>query len=871
MMEVKENIDQIPAQQDVQSGDSTDFKMLLNDGIETIQDMSGQKWTNYNPSDPGMTILEHLCFALLDLGYRGQFSMQDLLTAKNHTLPLKNGLLPAEDILFTNPVTSNDIRKLLIDRTEGIKNAWVTINNFGKSAKAFKVTVELDDYAKATWIDSESNGTGKTINGMPDNLPKSLSKEIRLIMAGISGLLYQHRNLGDYYQSPKLLRPALITLGGSFHFKSTVNIEQSIAELYYVLNNYLSSYIKFHTYQELAKADLLVGEIMSGPKLANGFVLDDNLQERRLVLDPNQMRSDLLSTNKFNSIFDFSINLRNTTKVGDEGQIKIDQKTSPFFDFSRVSTEIKYPERLKFYYGNKQVRSIDQAKVDNYYKSLTDRNPVSNYNFKDSLAPKLPQGNYRNIEQYYSIQNMFPELYGLKTNDSFDGVPERKRGQIKQLKAYLMMFEQVIADHLSQLSHLSDLYSFDSGIKAGNMLCQTYYPNRLYDVPGAKFIVKAYDVFRRENAYLDDHPHKTWKNFQKDEYNQYAVELADYGTTTENNIKRKSTMLGHLYARYGGKYDLEGLLDLNSKYGDYDLAKVENISRLLKKFPTYSGNLGRSYFKEERPIDKTSTSHKSTTHLFSGMERKLDLDFNLNGYIEGFLGEISNPKSKSTKHSFHKNLSTINCLGEDVFQFQYNSEEYHKALKCHLYVTQKFIEQTKGFILIDHALLVDSLKQAEWNVAIKYGESTKLTGKKFNLSNAVEMAAVLSDKHKSMYFDVMHKTKSNEHHSLNDILSSPQVSIMIPGWIPKFNEIKPLLLKELYRQGPIHLSYQVYRLNAPSMNHILNLRAAWLCGISDLQRGNRMSPKSKDAGSKLLALIKKPTSLNSSTIGSNKK
>ena len=56
-----------------------DYDSLLRDGISLIQKFSGNKWTDYNFHDPGITILEQLCYALTDLGYRSNFKVEDLL------------------------------------------------------------------------------------------------------------------------------------------------------------------------------------------------------------------------------------------------------------------------------------------------------------------------------------------------------------------------------------------------------------------------------------------------------------------------------------------------------------------------------------------------------------------------------------------------------------------------------------------------------------------------------------------------------------------------------------------------------------------------------------------------------------------------
>ena len=98
------------------------FALLRQEGIKHIERLAGKLWTDYNTHDPGITILEQLCYAITDLSYRLDFEMKDLLAPR----PGKKSqqFFTASEILTVNPLTINDYRKLLID-IDGVKNAWL--------------------------------------------------------------------------------------------------------------------------------------------------------------------------------------------------------------------------------------------------------------------------------------------------------------------------------------------------------------------------------------------------------------------------------------------------------------------------------------------------------------------------------------------------------------------------------------------------------------------------------------------------------------------------------------------------------------------------------------------------------------------------
>lgn len=98
---------------------SMDYERLRQEGLAHIEQLSSNIWTDYNSHDPGITILEALCYAITELGYRTHFDIKDLLTqASGQTF------FTAREILTSAPLTITDYRKLLVD-IQGINNAWL--------------------------------------------------------------------------------------------------------------------------------------------------------------------------------------------------------------------------------------------------------------------------------------------------------------------------------------------------------------------------------------------------------------------------------------------------------------------------------------------------------------------------------------------------------------------------------------------------------------------------------------------------------------------------------------------------------------------------------------------------------------------------
>ena len=80
---------------------SEDYYFLRRKGIEFIEQMGSRGWTDYNTHDPGSTILEALCYAITDLGYRTGWDIKDILAAPpgETTDPNEQAFFTAREIL----------------------------------------------------------------------------------------------------------------------------------------------------------------------------------------------------------------------------------------------------------------------------------------------------------------------------------------------------------------------------------------------------------------------------------------------------------------------------------------------------------------------------------------------------------------------------------------------------------------------------------------------------------------------------------------------------------------------------------------------------------------------------------------------------
>jgi hypothetical protein len=90
--------------------DPLSFDDLRARGLDALQRHAAALWSDYNVHDPGVTILEQVCFALTELGHRADFPVEDLLADGSGAVDLAAlGLDPPETALPSRPVTPDDL------------------------------------------------------------------------------------------------------------------------------------------------------------------------------------------------------------------------------------------------------------------------------------------------------------------------------------------------------------------------------------------------------------------------------------------------------------------------------------------------------------------------------------------------------------------------------------------------------------------------------------------------------------------------------------------------------------------------------------------------------------------------------------------
>ena len=128
----------IKLQDDVKNIQSIDALKRI--GIDMLQNLSGELWSDYNIHDPGITTLEILCYVITELGYRADTAIEDIFA--NEKQP-KSSFFEAHEILNSGVITLNDVKKIILDIQE-VRNVNITPSQkFKEFNSIYTIWVEL--------------------------------------------------------------------------------------------------------------------------------------------------------------------------------------------------------------------------------------------------------------------------------------------------------------------------------------------------------------------------------------------------------------------------------------------------------------------------------------------------------------------------------------------------------------------------------------------------------------------------------------------------------------------------------------------------------------------------------------------------------
>jgi hypothetical protein len=466
-------------------------------------------------------------------------------------------------------------------------------------------------------------------------------KKISTIIDEVYCMYHHIRNLCEDVIKIGVVPSQEIAVCADIETENAVDLEEVLGQIYFAIDTFFSPPVRFYLLKELLDKGYSTEIIFEGPLLKHGFILDEDLRKKSLFTEIHV--SDLynlimsipgVKTIKYLQITNYFNGIPLT-----EGEFwklvlnqdKINGIVLPIDSYHLNLDRLR--SKIVFYKGDMPIIA-DRQVANRIYNDLkaTLSKPRINPDLEilNDILP--PVGKNYKLDEYYSLQNDFPFVYGVNR----DGIPSDadivRKTKIKQLKGYLLFFDQLLANYLSQLVQIKNLYA------TGNSNNQTYFSQPVYDTPlpdateddnfysnnpppaplmpdtetlnfyGSPPLLKDFATPALLTTVDIDDPDTyvaQWKVFANGKKNAYKTTLGELTEPVDDKLDRRNRFLDHLLARFAESftdyaammYKFTGnMLESSSKKTAQEIA--DDKFNFLQQYHILSYNRGKGqYYK----------------------------------------------------------------------------------------------------------------------------------------------------------------------------------------------------------------------------------------------------------------------------------
>ncbi len=832
-----------------------DYAFLRAEGMKWIERYSSDLWTDYNTHDPGITIMELLSYAITDLGYRTAFPLKDVLsTTENNDANFKSQFYSAKEILPTRPVSEIDLRKLLID-IDGIRNAWLL-----KADEALFVDLKNEQIAAAQ--PEHDKFYQFSLNGIYDvKVELDLKatdgsdwddEKRQNVFDQLRERFHEHRNLCEDLRNIELIEEQKIRICADVEIEPSANAFEVYAEILYRVQNYLSPDVKQYTLSEMRELKKANGdsyrmdEIFNGPVLQFGFIPDDEVKQsglkRKVFL--SDIISIVMDVQHVIAVKEVKFNFCNDEKeLKNEWVLCIDKGKKPGLCLDKMA--------LHFYKDVVPVNANKQKAIELFKEKMeTDRLAKKDKTYDDYLYEK---GVDRKVNTYRSLRNDLPLVYGVSDHGLPLHADAVRRSQAKQLKAYLVFYDQLLGNYLAQLHHVKDLLRLQKPV-TDIITPQSYFYQKLNDIGEEE--LKEKEIIIDTSGYAN--PGGT---------------LAGIVSNFEKDTNRLNRFTDHLLSRFAERFTdyAVQLYSMSDHVSESELlaAKIQ----LLKEYPALSKNRSGAYNNTSVPVWDTDN--------VSGLEHRICRLLGISNY---FRHSISSIKSE-----------VVEEINNGTAEYVFRIADPDNASRTLLSSTKKYATKAEAETVftkaMEHAALRDhfDLKQAadgryHFNVIDNKGE---VLARRFEFftSKSIAEAAILKlmllvkeqysnegvfvVEHLLLRMDATFLQKENEQFNKENFLPvctdndcedceqdpySFRITVVLPGETLRFRnmDFRKQVENLIRQQTPAHIYPKICWVNN---EQLAQFETAWKLWLALKQEGKQNTSEGLIATRALIKLL----------------
>ena len=446
-----------------------DVRALFTEGLAHVRDLSRALWTDHNTHDPGITTLELLCYALTDVAYRHTLPIADLLASETDNAAQTAAQFHAPRAILPNRAcTELDWRKALID-VNGVKNAWIEpVRDVTLFADLAARTLRTAAPAHPAFVEVALRGLSRVRIEFMDTVNTQAERDP--VFKAAREAVEAQRNLCEDVIEIRAVRAEYFALCAEVELALDADATEVAAQLLFAIGEELAPPVLSYTLDQMLARGFTLAEVFEGPLLEHGFIADDELLATAL---PAQLHlSDLMRAamhvSGIAALRSFIVNPIQRADEADDAAPDADPEdvkgeAVPLLDAWRIPVRAGRLPRLSLAHGRLVFSkrglpvagwNVAQmpAAVRTRLGELREAARLRVETLASTANPPIPLGRARPLAKWHTVQHDFPALYGIGEEGLSARADGTRRAQAQQLQAWLLFFDQVMANQLALLA-----------------------------------------------------------------------------------------------------------------------------------------------------------------------------------------------------------------------------------------------------------------------------------------------------------------------------------------------------------------------------------------------------------------------------------
>ncbi|MGI2261860.1 hypothetical protein ACRRVA_00840 [Candidatus Cardinium hertigii] len=786
-----------------------DYPFLKEQGIAYIKQLAGKKWTDYGDHDPGISILEVLAFAIMDLQYRTNFYIEDIWAKNPDTVAHTNEqpFYKAEEILPCNPLTQWDFLKIVLD-VPGVKNADIFLSDGPKEIKGgYKIFVNVEERIRHTPQEQE-------------------------VLQVIQQRLYAQRNLCEDFFLIQAMETLPISVKVTFEVACCLGYEEGetmIAQILFAFQEFLSPRVPFYSISQLLDKGRTIDQIFTGPLLNQGFIDQEELiyLKSKSIIYAVELLEAATKIDNIKNVLNFELFIHE--KDGRTSSITI-----PILPDRSLVLDLAHSEIILHYNG--LPLTTNWGKVLDILENMKGRGTLTKVYVQEEDIFVL-EGNYRYLEDHVSIQQDFPLLYNVGHEGCTPSETIENQSKAKQLKGFLMFFDQLFANYLVRLSnvkHTMAIYSEHYNKPNGRLPLEIPRMHTIIKQP-TKATDQGNDLdFVVQRKYLDIKNKIVSPSVEDQiEADETAKAYCAYiNSTLESDIRsldKRSRMLDHLLAYFAERFTIYSLFHY-----------PKNEEKQLDELNAHKALFLKDYISISRDRNRaahiTANSFNSwIDYIPSGFKRRIYRNLGIKSLEKRLFHQVIKNSMYLEKRAMQHTLDLFlgnhaQTENDDMFIFRGKYENIQSLVMSYAIDEKHYNIVKKSNGLYNILLYVDKAKTQTIELITGAKPIIQIEQAEAIVQQSLELFRSLNEACEGFYLIEHILLRSSDTLTTEQDPYSFTMTMVFPAWPARFQQsvFRHAIEEMVIIEGPAHIYTNILWLDFEDMETFEQAYKAWI-------------------------------------------